>query len=60
MVSNIWFEAESNLLTLVHTSLEFKVYFLLSCREKDIDISFAQDAIDEYKVSVLRLLLLDN
>lgn len=27
--------------------------FVFPCREKDIDISFAQDAIDEYKVSIL-------
>lgn len=25
----------------------------MSCREKDTDISFAQDAIDEYKVLIL-------
>lgn len=31
---------------------------MLSCREKDTDISSAQDAIDEYKVSVLIVLLL--
>lgn len=30
---------------------------LMSCREKDSDIEFAQDAIDEYKVRELLGLL---